>query len=189
MRLYIVRHGETKNNVEGLFTGWADDVMLTEKGISDAKELSFLCKNKKFDKIYSSDLKRAIETAKAVISDCSPEKTMLLREINVGSLSGKPFNVCDEKSRSERSYISYGGEDTTMLTKRIAEFLKSLEDKNFNNVIAFSHGGYLIAMLSYILKQPISTTYLKCPNCTVAVFEFDKVWKLRSWIDPEIIKP
>lgn len=188
MRLYIVRHGETKNNVEGLFTGWADDVMLTEKGISDAKGIAFLFKNKTFDKIYSSDLKRSVQTAKIVLPDCNPEETVLLREINVGSLSGKPFNVCDEKCRAQRNYISYGGEDTDMLTKRIAEFLKSLQEKDYENVVAFSHGGYLIAMLSYILKQPISTTCLKCPNCTVAVFEFDTCWKLRSWIDPEIIK-
>ena len=188
MKIYFIRHGESLTNQTGTWTGWSD-VPLTDKGIEDAKKASEYLSNIKFDKIYSSDLKRAVETAKTVIPDCSPEKTMLLREINVGSLSGKPFNVCDEKCRAERNYISYGGEDTNMLTKRIEEFLKSLEDKDFKDVIAFSHGGYLIAMLSYILKQPISTTYLKCPNCTVAVFEFDKVWKLRSWIDPKILKP
>jgi len=114
---------------------------------------------------------------------------MLLREIDVGSLLGKPFSMCDEKCRANRNYTDYGGENTEMLTKRIEKFLKMLENSDYENVAAFSHGGYLIAMLAYVLKQPVSTSYLKCPNCTVAVFEYENVWKLRSWIDPEILKP
>ena len=50
-----------------------------------------------FDKIYSSDLYRARETAEIAISGCRYETSELLREINVGSLSGKLLSVLTEE--------------------------------------------------------------------------------------------
>ena len=71
MKVYFVRHGQSVNNVRGVWTGWMD-VDLTEQGISDAKVAGDFLKGIKFDKVYSSDLKRAVDTAKYAISGCEP---------------------------------------------------------------------------------------------------------------------
>ena len=99
MRVYIVRHGESRTNQNGLWTGWLDEP-LTDKGREDARRAASILKNVRFDKVYSSDLQRAMETAKIATAEndcnCEPELNSLLREINVGEIAGKPLG--DRKS-------------------------------------------------------------------------------------------
>ena len=59
--VYLVRHGETMFNQLNKVQGWADSP-LTVKGINDLKITASNLSQVHFDKIYSSDLKRAIDT-------------------------------------------------------------------------------------------------------------------------------
>ena len=77
MKLVLLRHGESKWNLENKFTGWKD-VELTEKGEKEAKNAGELIKNEKFnvDIVYTSVLKRAINTMKICLDnmdECEPE--------------------------------------------------------------------------------------------------------------------
>lgn len=63
MRLYLIRHGETIWNEKGLWQGIAD-VPLNEKGKDQAKKLAE--RLKRVDAIYSSPLKRCLETAREI---------------------------------------------------------------------------------------------------------------------------
>ena len=62
-QLVLVRHGQSEWNLQNKFTGWKD-VELTQQGIEEAKFAGQLLKeeNFKFDKIYSSFLRRALDT-------------------------------------------------------------------------------------------------------------------------------
>ena len=62
MEIYFVRHGQTIWNVEKRFQGLSDSP-LTELGITQAKLLGEKLKDIKFDKFYSTSLKRAYDTA------------------------------------------------------------------------------------------------------------------------------
>jgi len=62
MEIYFVRHGQTVWNVEKRFQGLSDSP-LTELGITQAKLLGEKLKDIKFDKFYSTSLKRANDTA------------------------------------------------------------------------------------------------------------------------------
>lgn len=62
MRVYVIRHGESETNLNKKWTGWLD-VHLTDKGKDDAKKAGDFLKNIAFEKIYASDLSRAVETA------------------------------------------------------------------------------------------------------------------------------
>jgi 2,3-bisphosphoglycerate-dependent phosphoglycerate mutase len=90
MRIYVVRHGESETNLQKRWTGWMD-VQLTDKGREDARKAGEFLKGITFDKIYTSDLTRAIETAKIALPGCRYETTPLLREINVGKLENTPI--------------------------------------------------------------------------------------------------
>lgn len=59
--VYLVRHGETMFNQLNKVQGWADSP-LTVKGINDLKVTAANLSQVHFDKMYSSDLKRAIDT-------------------------------------------------------------------------------------------------------------------------------
>ena len=77
MKLYLIRHGESEGNLLGVFSGWLQH-NLTEKGREDACKAGRIIKKVKFDKVYSSDLNRAIETAKIALPDYECEPTPLM---------------------------------------------------------------------------------------------------------------
>ena len=73
MRLILTRHGETEDNVKEILQGQAGG-KLTAKGIEQAKKLALRLKKEKIDKIYVSDLKRAVDTAKELHAYLKAEK-------------------------------------------------------------------------------------------------------------------
>ena len=88
--LYFVRHGESRANVEKIFTGQTD-VPLSDRGLRQAEELKERLLALKPDAFFSSDLLRAVQTvtpaAKALGLAVRPEKG--LREIDGGLWEGK----------------------------------------------------------------------------------------------------
>ena len=93
-KIVLLRHGESIWNKENRFTGWTD-VDLTEKGIEEASKAGDLLKENdfKFDKAYTSYLKRAVKTLNCVLDrmdrDWIPvEKSWRLNEKHYGSLQG-----------------------------------------------------------------------------------------------------
>ena len=188
MRVYVIRHGESETNLSKQFTGW-QDVHLTEKGKEQAKRAGLRLQHIPFDKIYSSDLQRARETAEAALPGCTYEITALAREINVGNLMTQPFAVLTPEQREETvtdGYAAYGGESKEDLYGRIRALLKELEGQNCETVAVFCHGGWLRAMLEIVLGTYLPRKSVCCDNCAVGIFEFtDNTWILHSWINQE----
>ena len=74
MELYVIRHGQSKTNVDRRFGGWAQ-VPLTEKGMNQARSTHEKLKGIKFDRIISSDLLRAKQTTELVFPAAYTVKT------------------------------------------------------------------------------------------------------------------
>lgn len=188
MRLYMVRHGQSETNLAKKYTGWAQ-VSLTEKGFADARRAGQFLEGLHFDRIYSSDLLRAVQTAQTAIPGCEPIQLPDLREINVGSLAYRSIVECRETMGEEflhnlaiHNFVPYGGEDVDMLRERIARFLHMLEEEPCDQVIAFAHAGALQAALDYVLDQHIVRSHLSCMNGSIAVFVYENNrWYLESW--------
>ncbi len=91
-RLIFVRHGFSQSNKDGLFTGQAD-IPLTELGVRQAECAAEYLKNTKIDKIYSSTLSRAEETAQKTANVLKMDilKHAGLCEINAGDWTEMPF--------------------------------------------------------------------------------------------------
>jgi broad specificity phosphatase PhoE len=105
MEIFFVRHGESVANQEKAYQGWTD-INLSVQGLEQAKRLNeyFLTKNIKFTKIYSSPLKRALDTAKALIPssiDSVIETRDALKSINVGRWSGISIQEAKNKQPQE----------------------------------------------------------------------------------------
>lgn len=91
--LILLRHGESQWNLENRFTGWVD-VPLSPKGEEEANEAGMKLKSYKFDKAYTSVLKRAIDTLKIVLkvtnqTNIPIEYDQALNERHYGALQGK----------------------------------------------------------------------------------------------------
>jgi len=89
-------HGTTTDNEQHLATGWLPGE-LSEKGLQQAVELGKQASDRTFDIVFSSDLKRAIQTTKLAFGDKYPTKQDdRLREANYGDMNGLPHTFKDK---------------------------------------------------------------------------------------------
>lgn len=188
MKLYLIRHGQSETNLKKCFTGWAQ-VNLTEQGRADAISVRPMLKDIRFDKIYSSDLIRAMYTAELAIPGCEYETTPLLREVGMGSLELQPIAEVEAdmlaKNTRELGYAMYGGESKAELQRRAKEFLQLVQSRDGQTVAAFSHWGLIGAVLDQVFGITLPKKKMVCKNCTVCILEYEKeTWKLHSWINP-----
>lgn len=157
---YIVRHGQTTWNVEGLMQGHTDSP-LTEKGEQQAKETAEKLKHINFDLIFSSDLLRAKRTAEIISLErqLAVETTDLLRERSFGIYEGQPYeavHVYDELleklGEDERHTFSQNGvEDEASFIGRILTFFRETAVTHpGKNILVVSHGGVIRSLLLHL---------------------------------------
>lgn len=188
MKLYMVRHGQSETNLARRFTGWAQ-VNLTEQGRADAARAGEYLKGISFDRIYASDLIRAVQTAQIALPGCEPVQLSCLREINVGELERQLISECAERygesfavNRRSLHFVPYGGENQDMMRARVGRFLQMLEEDPCETVVAFAHAGTVQTVLELVLGMPVDRSHVRCLNGSVAVFEYeDGRWLLRTW--------
>lgn len=185
MKLYLIRHGQSEANVQHYFGGQTQ-VELTEEGKKQATKLGSVIGHINFDKIYSSDLHRAMDTQKLALPDQSCEITTLLREIDVGCIAGVSVDECINKygdqiifNRKNYNFVPYGGENCEMVKERFEKFLNIITKSGHETIAAFCHGGYIVSAMEYILDIPLNKDKLESKNCSVTIFEYiNGEWKL-----------
>ena len=184
MKIWFMRHGESEANLAGLWTGQLD-VPLTEKGRAQAVAAGRIFEGIKFDRIYSSDLSRARETAELAIPDCRYETSVLLREMDVGSVAGKPASVMTPEERlaiRRDGFAKYGGESMEEFKARVLAFKELLEGEECENIAVFSHSGWIRRFFSLAVGMEFPTGKIACGNCASAVYELKNgEWLLCNW--------
>lgn len=170
MEIYFVRHGQTIWNVEKRFQGLSDSP-LTELGITQAKLLGKKLKDIKFDKFYSTSLKRAYDTANYIKGNRKQKVEIFddFVEISMGDMEGikqEDFKkLYPEQVKNfffnqlEYDPSSFGGESFLEVRERVIRGLnKFIElNKNYERVLVVSHGATLKTLLHYISGKDIST--------------------------------
>lgn len=162
MKIYLVRHGETVFNTMGVLQGW-NNSDLTEKGIEVAKNLGEELADVKFDKVFSSDLKRAADTARLIVNR-EPETTELLREIDMGDWSGR--HISEVIENDGESYYNFcvnahlynkeGAESYTVFLDRLKNFIDNyLIGKDYKNVLITTHGVTCVGILAIAEGLPL----------------------------------
>ena len=182
MILFLIRHGQTVANLEGIYSGQSD-AKLTDLGRTQAEAIRPILANYSFDRVYSSDLSRAYETAALALPGCEPIQTPLVRETCIGDLTGQSIAAVRERyGNLKGNFAPFGGEDQNMLCDRGAAFLKLLEDDPCNCVACFTHSGYMKAVLRCVLGRQTDTGPIANGNCNIAVLKYDgKRWNLLVW--------
>lgn len=138
-------HGTTIDNEKNLCTGWAPGE-LSELGIKQAIGLGLLVANVKFDAVFCSDLKRAVDSAHLGFGDkYDIRQDPRLRECNYGDL-----NQSDENAVDYQQYIATpfpNGESLKDVERRIDNFLNFLK-KNYSgkNVALVAHKAPQLAL-------------------------------------------
>lgn len=179
MKLILIRHGETKGNEDGVYQG-ALDLSLSEKGINQCLEVKNKLKNFKVDKVYSSPLKRAIESSAIIFDEYDKENHKELneqsnevydeesniqiiknfREIDFGSWEGLHYRTIsieqkkayDQFIKDYKTFTFPEGENFNHFYRRVIEAFGEITEKNKGKTIAIvAHGGTIKSILCELL--------------------------------------
>jgi len=163
--LWLVRHGETPASRGRTLAGWAD-VPLTEHGEDQASALRPLLAGERFEGVWSSDLRRAVATARLAWGE--PQQDARLREMGFGSLEGRLWaslepQVEEALARFE-GFAAPGGETFGDLRARVLSFLGGLPAGRH---LVFTHGGVV-----RLLSREVGEDYF-VPTGTLLVLDWD----------------
>ncbi len=201
MKLYFVRHGRTVWNLEGRFQGAGGDSPLLPESIDTLKELGQYLKDISFDKIYSSDLPRAVKSAEIIQSQltnpCPLESVPELREWHLGKLEGLKIATLNaiypQQIQAFRTNLAKF--DTTMFeaeslystTQRTTQFIKSLKDSKTEQLLLVGHGANLTASIRTLLgyNEALLRKNGGLDNASLTILETDdfKKFTLKKWND------
>ena len=189
MEIYIVRHGETIWNKDRRFQG-RTDIPLTMEGRRLAQITGAALEYTHFDKIFSSPLSRALDTAKLIrgCRNIDIETDDRLKELSFGLHEGDMYAdlIKDDSLNfkyffdAPELYIAKDeGETLESLISRAGDFMKDkiepLADK-YERVMIVAHGALNKAIMSYVKKHPISDFWSGGlqGNCNVIILDYDK---------------
>lgn len=131
--IYFV-HGTTTDNAEKLCSGWKE-AMLNESGKEQAKNLGDVIRDKKikFDVIFTSDLKRAIDSSNIAFPEYNKITDNRLRECNYGDLDGKHKSLVIYEEHIDKSFPN--GESLKDIENRMRDFVKFLKENYIGKTI------------------------------------------------------
>ena len=166
--LYLLRHGEIAGSEKKRYIGQTD-VPLSSKGLRQAtwwkRELSHI----KFEKVYSSNLIRALDTARIVsgLPDLDIQTMALLREINLGDWDGKGMeniktrfpDAWQERGRHIDTFQTPGGESFQDLHERVIPVFEKIVLEALGDVLVVAHAGVNRIILCHVLKKPIKELF------------------------------
>jgi alpha-ribazole phosphatase len=190
MNLYLVRHGQTESNSQGRYLGSFEDE-LSAQGINEIKKTKEFIKGLRFDKVFSSERKRAINSTK-ILADQEIVCDYRLNERDFGIFENKTYKeICDkyplEQKVWEENWIDYKipcGESVLEAYARVEEFMKFLEKGNYENCLVVTHGGIIRLIYSYILGGDINLFWKfasKNGSISILKFQYDD-WHIDSII-------
>ena len=193
VKLWLVRHGQTEANKAGILQGWCD-YPLTELGLREAKNTGKFLSQVQFDRILSSDLKRAYETAKIISAGSSfaniksVEQTVLAREVSFGVKEGLPkdtslgeaMKIFAEKNNVDISKVVNSAEtyeDVRVRQMQLIEFIRDglspLHRASHDEVkiLCVTHGAFIRNFFSNFTNEKVSSI----SNCGISVVAVDCV--------------
>ena len=169
--ILLIRHGQSEWNKLNLFTGFKN-VELSEQGVEEANRAgqNFKNINLKFDLVYTSELKRAQDTAKIILENLGQYdelnssgkiiKNINLNERDYGDLTGLNKKETadkfgeDQVHKWRRGYSDRppNGESLEDVVARVSKYFDSeifnqIKNQNINNILIAAHGNSLRALL------------------------------------------
>ncbi len=180
--LFIVRHGQTVWNQEERIQGHTD-VALSERGMQQARLLRERLSAAHIDAAYTSDLRRASETAEIVLEgrDVPLYATPRLREYRKGAHEGLTFGQI--RARFPQEFPTYvtkdldfapeGGESIRSVSVRMAGIINEIANNHLDEtVLVVGHGGSLRAAMRALLGMELDGNWrFAFGNCSLTIVD------------------
>ena len=180
-RLYMLRHGSTKQHVGKIFLGQTD-VALSDIGRKEAKIAAEIMIEKNIlpSSIYSSDLKRTAETADIIaakIGNCDVIKLPGLREMNLGNWDGRYIDEIKNEFPEEyrrrglaplNFKLGFDSENFYDVRYRALKTLRQILKQDNEDIFIVSHRGLIRALLGFLGNIPDENAWeLDVPRCSL----------------------
>lgn len=195
--VYLARHGETDWNTQQRFQGQTD-IGLNARGLEQATRLGRRMARVPIDAIYSSDLMRAVATAKPS-ADAHGEQVrpdVRLRERHFGMFEGHTYS--DIQRRFPEQYLRWqqrdsdfaleGGESLKQVLARIRAGLDDLAAMHRgDSILIVTHGGVLDLVYRYVNHVPLEVPRA-WPTNNAALNQLrhtSQGWQMVNWGDEE----
>lgn len=180
MKIYLIRHGQTAMNKTMALQG-RSDLPLNEAGIRQAQEAGkkFSEMGIVFDRIYSSPLMRAIQTAEYVCGQKNIIRDERLIEMDYGPYEGMDLhNPSEEVRRFFSDFVHQpapeGMEQLADITARLGDFLEEIKTGEEENVLISTHAIAMKGALEYLTPESDGSYWSKhLGNCEVYVCSTD----------------
>jgi len=194
-RVIVIRHGETEWNVAARIQGQGDS-RLTAAGIEQAEALARRLAQEEFDVLISSDLGRAIETARRIAA-LSPHEVIAdarFRERNFGAGEGLTYDEIDRLYPDAFSrvrvvdpdYAIPGGESRRQFHQRVAKAFESVvREHEGKTVVVVAHGGVLATFYRYVHDIGLEAPHrIPIANASYNALTHDGgVFAVEAWAD------
>ena len=199
-RLLLIRHAQTEWNIQRRFQGHGDS-LITEEGQEQLQRLKSRLAGLEFDVVYSSDLRRTMETSKMLSGKQRVEEPRL-RERGVGILEGLNLEqIMAEHAEAFRAFRSgdkdhqiEGGESLQIALNRAWTFLEEMPEKHPGaELAAVSHAGLIRLICKQILGLALDApNFFQIPNTSLTQLVFspkDRSWSLECLADTTHLQP
>ncbi len=173
LRVTLVRHGTTGWNDTGRYQGWSD-TPLSEGGRAEAERLRGRLAGERWDRVMSSDLLRARETAEIAVPGVPVETDPRLREMHFGAWEGLTWDECTARdgdlparwTSDPASCAPPEGESVAEFEARVGAALDALPVDG--NVLVVAHAGTIHAVLARWLGVTLKQTFaLRIAQCGI----------------------
>lgn len=182
--LYIFRHGQTDWNKKGHIQGHSD-ICLNDNGITQANELRPLVSSLGIQKIYSSDLKRAVQTSEIIneTMEVDIEISSFFREGNLGDAEGKSLTwvkesfgelFWDTARHAQDDFWDFAYPNGESRGEVITRFTQGVSNIDVECAAVSTHGGVLrLYLLSLMQQYHLPIQEVAIPNCATYKVCFD----------------
>jgi len=183
-KIILVRHGETDYNLERRMQGWLD-ISLNESGRSQAHVAAAKLQSIKINAIYTSDLKRAYETAQTIgcLIKQKVTPTPALRERDMGIFAGwaweserdpakdKLWQEFEEaRDNEDLTWNKHSGESVGQMSTRITIFMQHLHAQHTDQtIVVVTHGGTINRILEQYQIKPAKEGFRPITNAGVLI--------------------
>jgi alpha-ribazole phosphatase/probable phosphoglycerate mutase len=164
-------HSTTFDNERGFATGWLPGELSTA-GRENAADLGRRRRGDEIDAVFTSDLARAVETARIAFGDSGMSiiEDARLRECNYGDLNGAPVTTLNEDRASRIEMPFPRGESYRQVVHRTRDFLRDLaRDWDGKRVVLIAHSANRWALQTLLDGTPLT-------EAVVAPFEWQEGW-------------
>lgn len=163
-KIYLVRHGQTDYNLQGIVQGGTIDAPLNNTGLAQADSFWNAYKHIPFQKIYTSNLQRSFQSVQKFIDlDIPWEKKIGFNEISWGDYDGHKiyeddyyWQVVEAWNNGESSLRIKGGESPEDVRNRQLPVIEEISKSEEDLILICMHGRAMRVLLSHFIDNDLS---------------------------------